>query len=73
MTAPVRDFVVPNSARTVEYREEFTLVTVQCGRCGNRQEARDTAKTTRCRECNRSCRVAAAETDPNVIPIRRSA
>jgi hypothetical protein len=69
----VRDSIVPGSARLVEIREEYTLVTVQCGRCGNRQEARSTAKTTRCKECNRSCQVAAASADPNVIPLRRSA
>lgn len=71
MTAPVRDSIVPNSAHVVTYHEEFTLVTVQCGRCEHRQEARATAKTTRCTECNRSCRVAIPETDTNVVPILR--
>lgn len=74
MTAPARDTIVPNSAHVVIYHEEFTLVTVQCGRCSHRQEVRATAKTTRCKECNRSCRVAAPVADPNVIPfLRRSA
>ena len=73
MTAPARDVIVPNSARVVIYREEFTLVTIRCGRCGHEQEARATAKTTRCTGCGRSCRVAAPETDPNVIPLRRTA
>lgn len=70
---PVRDSVVPNSARTVEYHEVVTYVTVECGRCGHRQEARDSAKTTRCKGCGRNCRVAAPVTDPNVIPLRRTA
>lgn len=72
---PVRDSIVPNSAHVVTYHEEFTLVTVQCGRCAHRQEARATAKTTRCTKCGRSCRVAATEASPDVIPIfsRRSA
>jgi NADH pyrophosphatase NudC (nudix superfamily) len=73
--ARVRDSIVPGSARLVEIHEEYTLVTVECGRCGNRQEARSTARTTRCKECSRSCRVAVPADDPNVIPIitRRSA
>lgn len=70
MTAPVRDSIVPNSAHVVIYHEEFTLVTVRCGRCSHEQEARSTASTTRCKGCGRSCRVAVPETDPNVIPIR---
>jgi peptide subunit release factor 1 (eRF1) len=74
VTAPrVRDAIVQGSARTVIYHEEVTLVTVQCGRCGHEQEARATARTTRCKECNRSCRVAVPADGPNVIPFRRSA
>lgn len=72
---PVRDAVVPNSARTVVYHEELTLVTIRCGRCEFEQEARATANTTRCKSCGRNCKVAAPATDPDVIPIfsRRSA
>jgi hypothetical protein len=41
MTRPaVRDALVPGSARLVAVSEEHTLVTVECGRRGNRQETR---------------------------------
>jgi hypothetical protein len=70
---PVRDSIVPGSARPVVIHEEYVLVTVECGRCGNRQEARATSKTTRCKECDRACRVAAPDGDPNVTPLRRTA
>lgn len=70
---PARDAVVLNSARTVVIHEEYTLVTVRCGRCEHEQEARATAKTTRCTACGRSCRIEIAAGDPNVIPLRRSA
>lgn len=69
---PARDTVVPGSARNVVIHEEYVLVTVECGRCGNRQEARAESKTTRCTACGRTCRLP-RETAPNVIPIRRSA
>jgi NADH pyrophosphatase NudC (nudix superfamily) len=70
----VRDSIVPGSARTVTYHEDVTYVTVQCGRCGHRQEARATSKTARCKECNRSCRIGTPAAGPNVLPfIRRSA
>lgn len=70
---PARDSIVANSARLVVVHEEYTLVTVECGRCHHRQEARATANTTRCTECRRNCRVTAPTADPNVIPLRRSA
>lgn len=74
MTAPrVRDAVVPGSARTVTYHEEVTYVTVRCGRCRNEQEARAGARTARCRECGRTCRLSAPAAGPNVIPLRRTA
>jgi ribosomal protein S27E len=71
MTAPARDSIVPGSARTVTYHEEVTLVTVRCGRCSHEQEARATARTTRCKKCGRSCRLAVPVTGPNVIPLLR--
>ena len=67
---PARDTVVPGSARIVII--EYTLVTVRCGGCGHEQEARATSKTTRCKSCDRTCRLN-AETAPNVHPLRRSA
>ena len=70
---PVRDTVVPGSARPVVIHEEYTLVTVRCGRCHNEQEARAASKTTRCTACGRTCRIAIAAGDPNVIPLRRTA
>jgi hypothetical protein len=70
---PARDSIVPGSARPVIIHEEYILVTVECGRCRHRQEARATSKTTRCTACGRNCRVTAPTADPNVIPIRRSA
>lgn len=73
MTAsPYRDTAVPGSARTVVIHEEYVLVTVCCGRCGNEQEARAESKTTRCTACGRTCRLH-RETPPNVIPLRRTA
>lgn len=69
---PARDLIVPGSARSVVIHEEYTLVTVQCGRCGHRQEARATSKTTRCQECGRSCKIAPPAA-PNVTPLRRIA
>lgn len=68
---PARDSIVPGSARPVVIHEEYTLVTVVCGRCRNEQEARADSKTTRCRACGRTCRVATAPSDPNVIPLLR--
>jgi ribosomal protein S27E len=65
--------VIPGSARTVTYHEEVTFVTVRCGRCRNEQEARAGAKTARCRECGRTCRLTAPDAGPNVIPLRRTA
>jgi ribosomal protein S27E len=70
---PARDTVVPGSARHVVIHEEYTLVTVRCGRCKHEQEARDTAKTTRCQACGRNCKVLpATPAAPNVTPIRRA-
>ena len=72
---PVRDSIVPGSARPVVIHEEYVLVTVRCGKCGHRQEARAESKTTRCKECDRTCRLpSAAPADGNVVPFfRRSA
>jgi DNA-directed RNA polymerase subunit RPC12/RpoP len=70
---PVRDLIVPGSARLVEIREEYTLVTVRCGRCSHEQEARAESKTTRCTACGRTCRLLSALPAENVIPLRRSA
>jgi ribosomal protein S27E len=70
---PVRDLIVPGSARLVEIREEYTLVTVRCGRCDHEQEARAESKTTRCTACGRTCRLPSALPAENVIPLRRSA
>jgi hypothetical protein len=70
---PARDSIVPGSARLVVVHEEYTLVTVECGRCQHRQEARATANTTRCTGCGRNCRVHAPVADPNVISLRRPA
>jgi hypothetical protein len=69
---PARDSIVPGSARLVVIHEEYTLVTVECGKCGHQHEARASAKTTRC-ICGRNCRVDAPTADPNVIPLRRPA
>ena len=69
---PARDSVVPGSARLVIVHEEYTLVTVRCGRCAHEQEARVTARTARCTACGRTCRLP-RESAPNVIPLRRSA
>jgi peptide subunit release factor 1 (eRF1) len=69
---PARDTIVANSARLVVVHEEYTLVTVECGRCGHRQEARAESKTTRCKACDRTCRLIPAAV-PNVFPLRRIA
>lgn len=70
---PVRDLIVPGSTRNVEIREEYVLVTVECGRCHSRQETRAESKTTRCAACGRTCRLTAPPA-PNVVPfLRRSA
>jgi ribosomal protein S27E len=69
---PARDAIVPGSARRVIISDEYTLVTVRCGRCGHEQEARAESKTTRCKACDRTCRLAVG-TAPNVHPLRRSA
>jgi hypothetical protein len=56
----------------VVINEEYTLVTVRCGRCGLEHETRADSKTTRC-ACGRTCRLPKAPA-PNVIPFfRRSA
>jgi ribosomal protein S27E len=57
----------------VTYHEEVTYVTVRCGRCQNEQEARASARTTRCRECGRTCSLTVPADGPNVIPFRRTA
>jgi ribosomal protein L40E len=69
---PARDSIVPGSARLVVIHEEYVLVTVICGRCGHEQEARAESKTTRCRACDRTCRILPAAA-PNVFPLRRIA
>jgi ribosomal protein S27E len=69
---PARDLIVPGSARNVTVHEEYTLVTVRCGRCSHEQEVRAESKTTRCTACGRTCRLPRA-TAPNVIPLRRTA
>jgi hypothetical protein len=72
MTRPAaRDTVIPGSARNVVIHEEYVLVTVRCGKCGQKHETRADSKTTRC-ACGRTCRLP-RETAPNVIPLRRSA
>lgn len=68
---PARDLVVPGSARLVVVHEEYTLVTVRCGRCSHEQPARAESKTTRCTACNRTVRIQAAPSAPNVIPLLR--
>ena len=73
MSAPLVDVIVPGSARHVHHEWSATYVTVQCGRCGNEQETRASARTTRCRACSRTCRLTAPAAGPNVIPLRRSA
>ena len=71
---PVRDLIVPGSVRPVVIHEEYTLVTVECGRCHHRQEARAESKTTRCVACDRVCRLPKAPAGGNVFPLtRRSA
>jgi ribosomal protein S27E len=73
MTRPsARDAVVPGSARNVVINEEYTLVTVRCGRCGHEQETRAESKTTRCAVCGRTCRLPSATAAGNVTPFRRS-
>jgi hypothetical protein len=68
------DLIVPGSARNVTVHEEYTLVTVRCGRCGHEQEARAESNTTRCTACRRTCRLTfAAPAAENVIPLRRTA
>lgn len=72
--SPARDTVVPGSARPVVIHEEYTLVTVECGRCRHRHETRADSKTTRCTACGRTCRLPAAlPAAGNVLPFRRSA
>jgi hypothetical protein len=75
MTRPAaRDTVVPGSARLVVVHDEYTVVTVECGRCHHRQETRAASKTTRCTECERTCRLpSAAPAGENVTPFLRSA
>ncbi|HMG63534.1 MAG TPA: hypothetical protein VK599_11345 [Streptosporangiaceae bacterium] len=71
---PARDAVVPGSARLVVVHEEYTLVTVRCGRCSHEQETRAESKTTRCAACDRTCRLPSAIPAGNVVPLtRRSA
>lgn len=70
---PVRDLIVPGSARKVEIREDYTLVTVRCGRCQHEQETRAESRTTRCTACGRTCRLPVAPAESNVVPFRRSA
>ncbi len=70
---PVRDTVVPGSARPAVIHEEYVLVTVKCGKCGHEQETRAESKTTRCASCGRTCRLLPAPADSNVVPLRRSA
>lgn len=68
----IADVVVPGSLRT-EVRAQ-SYVTVRCGKCGHEFEARAECKTTRCKECNRTCRLdSPAGSALNVIPLRRSA
>lgn len=69
---PARDSVVPGSARLVEIHEEYTLVTVRCGRCGLEHETRADSKTTRC-TCGRTCRLPRPPARENVLPFLRSA
>ncbi len=72
MNAPIRDLVVPGSAR-VEVRET-TYVTVRCGRCASEHETFAGFRTSRCRNCGRVCRLdQAAGAGLNVTPIRRRA
>lgn len=70
---PVRDLIVPGSARPVVVHEEYTLVTVKCGKCQHEQETRAESKTTRCVACGRTCRLPSALPAENVVPFRRSA
>jgi len=70
---PPRDAIVPGSARNVVIHEEYTLVTVRCGRCSHEQETRAESKTTRCASCGRTCRLPSALPGENVTPLRRSA
>jgi ribosomal protein S27E len=56
----------------VVIHEEYTLVTIRCGKCQHEQEARAESKTTRCTACGRTCRLP-RETAPNVISLHRSA
>lgn len=69
---PARDSIVPGSARLAVIHEEYTLVTVRCGRCQHEQEARAESNTTKCTACGRTCRLPRA-TAPNVIEMRRPA
>jgi hypothetical protein len=69
---PARDLIVPGSARLVVIHEEYVLVTVRCGKCGQEHETRADSKTTRC-ACGRTCRLTAPAAE-NVVPFfRRSA
>jgi hypothetical protein len=68
----VRDTVIPGSVR--EERSEFvsTVLTVQCGRCGRRQDTTG-IHTSTCKGCGRTMRLEApAGQAGNVVPIRRS-
>jgi hypothetical protein len=68
----LQDLIVPGSARRITCEYSFTYVTVECGRCGSRHEANAESRTTKCRECGRTCRMdRAAAQGPNVIPLRR--
>jgi hypothetical protein len=68
----IRDVIIPGSIR-VEHIVTETLITIRCGRCGHEfDDARAECRTSRCKRCNRVCRLdQAAEVGGNVISIRR--
>lgn len=71
MTA-IRDVIVPGSLRKEVTVWERDMVTVRCGRCNSEFDAHADAKTTRCKRCQRVCRLdTAVKAGPNVIPLRR--
>lgn len=69
----IRDLIVPGSIRTEHIEFDFTYVTARCGRCGHEQETRAQSRTSTCKACGRTMRLAPAPAARNVTPIRKPA
>ena len=73
MSPRIRDVILPGSIRTEPVIWETVLVTLRCGRCGHEFDARAECRTSRCKRCERVCRLDTAAAAANVTPIRRRA